>query len=112
MKRLSTVAHLVLTALGLCCCAGFSLGAESGVSSLVAAHELLTAVAPLAVDRGSGCAGLGSCGGGAQYLQFPGSRAQAQWLWLTGLVALLHVGSSQTRGRTRVSCIGRWILCH
>ena len=38
--------------------------------------------------------------------------AQAQQLWLTGLVALRHVGSSQTRARTRVSCIGRQILNH
>ena len=32
--------------------------------------------------------------------------AQAQYLWLTGLVAPRHVGSSQTRARTRVPCIG------
>ena len=38
--------------------------------------------------------------------------AQAQQLWLTGLVALWHVGSSQTRARTRVPCIGRQILNH
>ena len=37
---------------------------------------------------------------------------QAQWLWLTGLVAPRHVGSSQTRARTRVPCIGRQILNH
>ena len=36
--------------------------------------------------------------------------AQAQQLWLTGLVAPWHVGSSQTRARTRVPCIGRQIL--
>ena len=29
-----------------------------------------------------------------------------------GLVAPPHVGSSQTRARTRVPCIGRWILNH
>ena len=29
-----------------------------------------------------------------------------------GLVAPRHVGSSQTRARTRVPCIGRWILNH
>ena len=28
----------------------------------------------------------------------------------TGLVAPRHVGSSQTRAQTRVSCTGRWIL--
>ena len=38
--------------------------------------------------------------------------AQAQQLWLTGLVAPRHVGSSQTRARTRVPCIGRWTLNH
>ena len=38
--------------------------------------------------------------------------AQAQQLWLTGLVALQHVGSSQTRARTRVPCIGRQIPNH
>ena len=35
---------------------------------------------------------------------------QAQQLWLTGPVAPQHVGSSQTRARTRVPCIGRQIL--
>ena len=38
--------------------------------------------------------------------------AQAQQLWLTGPVAPRHVGSSQTRARTRVSCIGRQIPNH
>ena len=38
--------------------------------------------------------------------------AQAQQLWLTGLIAPRHVGSSQTRARTRVTCIGRQILNH
>ena len=33
-------------------------------------------------------------------------------LWLTGLVAPRHVGSSQTRARTHVPCIGRQILNH
>ena len=31
-------------------------------------------------------------------------------MWLTGLVAPRHVGSSQTRARIRVPCIGRQIL--
>ena len=33
-------------------------------------------------------------------------------MWLTGLFAPRHVGSSQTRARTRVPCIGRQILNH
>ena len=37
---------------------------------------------------------------------------QAQQLWCTGPVAPRHVGSSQTRARTRVPCIGRQILNH
>ena len=38
--------------------------------------------------------------------------AQAQQLWLTGPAAPWHVGSSQTRARTRVPCISRQILNH
>ena len=49
--------------------------------------------------------GLSCCGAQAP-------DAQAQWLWLTGLVAPRHVGSPQTRARTRVPCIGRRILNH
>jgi len=33
--------------------------------------------------------------------------AQAQWLWHTGLVALRHVGSSQTTDHIHVPCTGR-----
>ena len=49
--------------------------------------------------------GLSCCGAQAP-------DAQAQKLWLTGLVAPRYVGSSQTRARTRVPCIGRQILNH
>ena len=38
--------------------------------------------------------------------------AQAQQLWLTGPAAPRHVGSSQTRARTCVPCIGRQTLNH
>ena len=41
----------------------------------------------------------------------PDAQAQQQ-LWLTGPVAPRHVGSSQTRARTRVPCIGRQTLNH
>ena len=33
-------------------------------------------------------------------------------VWLLGLVALRHVGFSQSRDRTSVPSIGRWILNH
>ena len=49
--------------------------------------------------------GLSCCGA-----QVP--DAQAQQLWLTGPAALRHVGSSQTRARTRVPRIGRQTLNH
>ena len=49
--------------------------------------------------------GLSCCGAQAP-------DAQAQQLWLTGLVAPRHVGSSQIRAQTRVPCIGRQILNH
>ena len=55
--------------------------------------------------RASHCRGLSCC-----RTQAP--DAQAQQLWLTGPVALRHVGSSQTRARTRVPCISRQILNH
>ena len=47
-----------------------------------------------------------------QQLWHAGSRAHAQQLWRTGLVAPQHVGSSWTRARTCVPCIGRQILNH
>ena len=55
--------------------------------------------------RASHCHGLSCCGARAP-------DTQAQQLWLTGLVVPRHVGSSQTRARTRVPCIGRRILNH
>ena len=55
--------------------------------------------------RASHRRGLSCCGAQAP-------DAQAQQLWLMGLVAPWHVGSSQTRARTRVPCIGRQTLNH
>ena len=55
--------------------------------------------------RASHYSGLSCCGAQAP-------DAQAQQLWLTGLVAPWHMGSSQTRSRTRVPCIGRQTLNH
>ena len=51
-------------------------------------------------STGSRCAVFSSCG------------TRAQWLWRMGLVAPRHVGSSRTRARTRVPCVGRWIPLH
>ena len=49
--------------------------------------------------------GLSCCGAQAP-------DAQAQWLWLTGLVTPQHVAPSQTGAQTRVPCISRQILNH
>ena len=55
--------------------------------------------------RASHHRGLSRCGAQAP-------DAQAQQLWLTGPVAPRHVGSSQTRARTRVPRTGRQTLNH
>ena len=55
--------------------------------------------------RASHYCGLSCCGAQAP-------DVQAQQLWLTGLVAPWHVGSSQTRARNHVPCIGRRTLNH
>ena len=52
------------------------------------------------------------CRGGLSCCGAQAPDAQAQYLWLTGPVTPRHVGSSQTRARIRVSCIGRRILNH
>ena len=67
---------------------------------------------PLLWSTGSRRAGFSRYGTRAQQLWLVGSRAQAQQLWRMGLVAPRHVGSSWTRARTRVPCIGRRILNH
>ena len=73
--------------------------ASGGYSSLQCAGFSLRWLLLLR-STGSRCAGFSSCG------------TRAQQLWLTGLVAPRHVGSSQIRARTRVPCIGRRILNH
>ena len=97
--------YLFLAVLGLGCCAwAFSSCGEQGLLFIVVCG-LLTAVASLVVEHRPQACGL-------QQLWLAGSRSQAQQLWCTGLVAPRHVGSSQTRARTHVPCIGRQILNH
>ena len=55
--------------------------------------------------RDSQYRGLSCCGAQAP-------DAQAQQLWLTSPAAPRHVGSSQTRARTHVPCVGRQTLNH
>ena len=49
---------------------------------------------------------------GSRRVGFSSCGTQAQQLRHTGLVAPRHVGSSRTRARTHVPCIGRRILNH
>ena len=93
------IIYLFLAALCPRCCAGFSLVVEAGVL-LIVVRGLLIVVASLATEHR------------LQQLWFLGSRAQTQWLWCTGLVALGHMRSSWTDDRTHVSYIGRKILYH
>ena len=61
--------------------------------------------------QASHCSGFFCCG--ARALGAQASVVVARGLQSTGsVVAPRHVGSSQTRARTRVSCIGRRILNH
>ena len=78
--------------LGLGFCGGHSLVAASGGQSS-------SQCADLSLSR-------------PLLLRSTGSRRAGSVVWLTGLVAPRHVGSSQTRARTRVPCIGRQILNH
>ena len=82
---------------------GFSLVAVSRGFSLLQCTDFSLQWLLLLQRSGSGAHGL-------QQLRLTGSRAWAQQLWCTGLPALQHVGSSQTRDQTYVPCIDRWIL--
>ena len=104
--------YLFLAVLGLHCCArAFSSCGERGLL-FVAVHMFSLRWLLLLWRTGSRHAGFSSCGMQAQQLWLAGSRAQAHQLWHMGLVAPWHVGSSGARARTRVPCIGRWILNH
>ena len=83
---------------------GLSLVAASGGYSSLWCTCFSLQWLPLLQSTGSRRTGFSSCGSD--------SRAQAQQLWCTGLVAPRHVGSSRTRARTHVPCIDRWILNH
>ena len=103
--------NLFLAVLGLHCCARAFSSCSEWRLLFVAVCGLLIAVASLccrALALGVQASVVVACG--LQQLWLTGSRAQAQQLQRTGLVVLWHVGSSQTRVRTCVPCVGRWIL--
>ena len=119
-KKLCLFVCLFMAALCLRCYARtFSSFGERGLL-FIAVRRLLIAVASLVAEHRLQARGLqqlqhtgfNSCSTQAQQLWLTGSRVQAQQLWHMGLVAPRHVGSSWTRARTRVPCIGRRILNH
>ena len=89
-------------------CTGFSLRCLLLLRSVGSSLRWLL----LLRSMGSRHASFSSCSTWAQQLWLVGSRAQAQQLWCTGLVAPWHVGSSWTRDQTRVPYTGRQILNH
>ena len=113
-KKINLFIYLFLAAQGLRCCMwAFSSCGKWGLLFIVV-RGLLIVVACLVAEHSTGSrhTGCSSCGTRAQQLWLAGSRAQAQQLWHTGLVTPRHVGSSRTRARTHVPCIGRRILNH
>ena len=79
---------------------GLSLATASREHSLAVVPRFLIVVASPAAEHG------------LQYLQGPGSRAQAQQLRCTGFIASWHVETFQTRDQPHVPCTGRRILIH
>ena len=103
---------LIFAALGLRCCTGFSLAVASRGYSLDAVCELLTVVASPIAEQGSSAGRL-------PYLQHMDSAVAAPGLYpehrhnrcsARSLVTPRRLGSSWTRDRIHVSCIGRQIL--
>ena len=93
--------YLILAALSLRCWA-FSSSAQLQCGGFSLRWLLLLR------SMGSRRAGFSSCGARASVVVAHG----LQQLWRMGLFAPWHVGSSWTRDRTRVPCIGRRILNH
>ena len=97
-------------ALGLCFCVwAFSSCGKQGLLFIVVCRLL---IASLVVEHGLQEHRLQQLWHTGSVVVACGSRAQAQQLWRTGLLAPRHVGSSLTRARTRVPCTGRRILNH
>ena len=76
----------------------------------------LAALVLVAVPASSSCSEWGllsSCGVPASHCSGHSCcRVRAQSSWLTGLVALQHVGSFRTRDQIHVPCTGRQIANH
>ena len=99
---------------GLSCRMGFSLVVASRSYSLVAVHGLLIAMASPLAEHRLREPELSNWGTWTQQSGSPAleHRLNSCSFSNTGLVALQHVGSSQIRNPTHVSCIGKWMLYH
>lgn len=97
------IIYLSLLTKQLSCCMGFSTAEKS--CCLVRAHVLLIVGGFLGEE-------LSLRSTQATELPFLGSRAEAQPLLHLGLAAPPHPGSSWTRVRTHISCIGKEVLYH
>ena len=94
--------------------AAFSSCGERGLLFVVV-RGLLIAGTSFVAEHGLQARRLSSCGTRGSVVVargLSGCGARAQQLWCTGSVAPQHVGSSRTRARTCVPCIGRRILNH
>ena len=87
-----------------CCTRAFSSCGKRGLL-FVAVRGFSLQWLLLLRSRGSRRAGFSTCGSRALQCRLSSCGTRA-------LVAPRHVGSSRTRDRTRVPCIGRWILNH
>ena len=99
--------YLFLAVLGLRFCARALSSCGKRGPLFIAVHGPLTIAASPVGSTGSRRAGSRRAGS-----RRAGSAAVAQQPWLTGLATPRHVGSSRTRARTRVPCIGRQIPNH
>ena len=97
--------YLFLAASGLRCCARALNSCCKWGPLFIVVRRLLIAVASPAAEHGLQARRL-------QQLWHASSRAEAQYLWHTGPAAPRHAGSSRTRPRTCVPCVGRRILNH
>ena len=85
---------------------------EQGLLFIVVSRLLIAVPFVLLWSTGSSCLGFSRCSTQAQWLWLRGSRASAQQLWCTGLVAPQYVESSQTRDWTCIPCVGWWVFIH
>ena len=93
--------------LGLSCSTGFPLAVMRGGSSLVVVVGFSLRWPLLLQSTGSGALRLQYLWHVGSVVWLPASRAQAQYLRRTSLVAPWHLRSSQIRDRIRVPWIGR-----